>query len=81
MKLKDTLIFYSTCALTLVGIYEAMYRSVSAAYPFFMFASALLFWYLYRKLDAKQKRELEEKKRREEEQQRQRKPWDPNLKK
>jgi len=76
MKLKDTLIFYTACALTLVGIYEAMSRSISAAYPFFMFATALLFWYLYRKLEAKQKQQAEEEKKDE----KPRKPWDPKKK-
>lgn len=81
MKLKDTLIFYGACAFTLVGIYEASARSASAAYPFIMFASALFFWYLYRKLEAKQKREAEKKQQEKEEQQRQAKPWDPKPKK
>jgi Flp pilus assembly protein TadB len=76
MKLKDTLIFYTACALTFVGIYEAMVRSISVAYPFFMFATALLFWYLYRKLEAKQKQQSEENKKDD----KPRKPWDPKKK-
>lgn len=49
MKLIDYLILPLAAALVIIGAHLTMQHGIVASYPVLMFATALLFWFLYRK--------------------------------
>ncbi|MFC4871166.1 hypothetical protein [Negadavirga shengliensis] len=51
MKLADTILLSLSAALVIIGTHLTMKVGIDASYPVFMFAVALLFWYMYRKKD------------------------------
>ena len=57
MKLKDVILLSLSAALVIVGTHITMSQGVLFAYPVFMLAIALLFWYQFRKGKDKQKKE------------------------
>jgi uncharacterized membrane protein len=51
MKLADILLLSLSAAMVIVGTHLTITVGLTASYPVFMFAVALLFWYRYRKND------------------------------
>lgn len=49
MKVADTILLSLSAALVIIGTHLTMKAGIIASYPVFMFAVALLFWYMYRK--------------------------------
>lgn len=58
MKLKDVILLSLSAALVIVGTHITMSQGILFAYPVFMLAVALLFWYQVRKGKYRQEKEL-----------------------
>ena len=58
MKLIDVILLSLSAALVIVGTHITMNQGIVFAYPVFMLAIALLFWYQFRKGKDRQKKEL-----------------------
>jgi len=61
MKLKDVILLSLSAALVIVGTHITMSQGVLFAYPVFMLAIALLFWYQFRKGKNTQEKEVHDK--------------------
>lgn len=68
MNFIDSILLPLAAALVIIGAHVTMQHGVGASYPIFMFAVALLFWFLYRKRkreeNAPHEEELPESKKR-----------------
>lgn len=51
MKLADIILLSLSAAMVIIGTHLTITVGLTASYPVFMFAVALLFWYRYRKND------------------------------
>jgi Flp pilus assembly protein TadB len=49
MKIADAILLSLSAALVIIGTHLTMKLGITASYPVFMFAVALLFWYMYRR--------------------------------